>query len=406
MIIRIQYDFSESARNNHEDSSGSFSSIFGAISDAGRASVNAIMGTPSNQGHALSRTSKQSRRKMNGFDVRKLKVMGPGGRGDQDFILTTPRVMGAGPTHFSDLVDILHNGQRQGVVVFRGGSGLSLSSPRPPLASLVSATPTAATDRTFFSDPVPSPFPFDRKVHQRQGLFNNRPPQPSSFAAAPPPTLSSTFPTAPSFANSFQPNQPLSFAGGGSSGSNFNSARPTSSFSATPTLSSNALKFPEETTINQIINSLGQQSGLAVQPEKLMIHVVEQQNLGSPLKTSNGPVEQVRFVSQVEKKRKRKKKNKKKKNKPAVVENAQELVEELRRQGKNAKGPSISFITAANEPIQTRQTLSSNSNLAFRTGRQTNTDKVVVPGFPNGLPNGVPEGVKIALASAERGNKF
>jgi len=38
-----------------------------------------------------------------------------------------------------------------------------------------------------------------------------------------------------------------------------------------------------------------------------------------------------------------------------------------------------------------------------RSSRQTNTDKVVVPGFPNGLPNGVPEGVKIALASAQRG---
>jgi len=44
-----------------------------------------------------------------------------------------------------------------------------------------------------------------------------------------------------------------------------------------------------------------------------------------------------------------------------------------------------------------------NEERAGRSSRQTNTDKVVVPGFPNGLPNGTPEGVKIALASAERG---
>ena len=43
------------------------------------------------------------------------------------------------------------------------------------------------------------------------------------------------------------------------------------------------------------------------------------------------------------------------------------------------------------------------TNFDLRSGRQVNTDKVVVPGFPNGLPNGVPEGVKIALASAQRG---
>jgi len=44
-----------------------------------------------------------------------------------------------------------------------------------------------------------------------------------------------------------------------------------------------------------------------------------------------------------------------------------------------------------------------NEGRAGRQSRQTNTDKVVVPGFPNGLPSGAPEGVKIALASAQRG---
>jgi len=44
-----------------------------------------------------------------------------------------------------------------------------------------------------------------------------------------------------------------------------------------------------------------------------------------------------------------------------------------------------------------------NQRTLQRQSRQVNTDKVVVPGFPNGLPNGVPEGVKIALASAQRG---
>lgn len=48
-------------------------------------------------------------------------------------------------------------------------------------------------------------------------------------------------------------------------------------------------------------------------------------------------------------------------------------------------------------------TPANNEGRAHRQSRQTNTDKVVVPGFPNGLPNGTPEGVKIALASANRG---
>lgn len=182
--------------------------------------------------------------------------MGGNGRGHDDILTTTPRMMRATPTHFSDLVDILHNGQRQGVLVFRSGSGLVVSSPRPDL-SAISATPDSATERAFFGDPVPSPFPFDRKVHQRQGFFQRPPPPatPTSFAA--PLTTQNSF--NPSFSNSFQPNQPITFLGGGVS----NNALPTSSFSlATPT-SSSSLRFPEETTINQIINNLGQQSGLA-----------------------------------------------------------------------------------------------------------------------------------------------
>ena len=102
---------------------------------------------------------------MNGFDVRKVPVMGVGGRvaTDQFGLTSTPRAIGgASPTHFSDMLDILQNGQRQGVLVFRSGSGLAISSPRPPVTPI-----TSATDRAFFgtfSDPVPSPFPFDRKV--------------------------------------------------------------------------------------------------------------------------------------------------------------------------------------------------------------------------------------------------
>jgi len=51
----------------------------------------------------------------------------------------------------------------------------------------------------------------------------------------------------------------------------------------------------------------------------------------------------------------------------------------------------------------TSATPSADNHAHSRQSRQTNTDKVVVPGFPNGLPSQVPEGVKIALASAQRG---
>ena len=77
--------------------------------------MNALMGggaMPTNEERA-GRSSK-SRRRMNGFDVRKVPVMGVGGRVNQ-FSMTTPRAIGASPTHFSDMLDILQNGQRQGV---------------------------------------------------------------------------------------------------------------------------------------------------------------------------------------------------------------------------------------------------------------------------------------------------
>lgn len=132
-----------------------------------------------------------------------------------------------------------------------------------------------------------------------------------------------------------------------------------------------------------------------------MIQVLEQQKLGSKLKTSNGPVE-----FQQQRKKPKKKKNKKKKNNKAA-QNAEALVAELSRQGKTAVvGPSLSFLTSSSNSAgggSAQPLLSSQSNFDFRTGRQTNLDKVVVPGFPNGLPNGVPEGVKIALAQAQRG---
>ena len=69
---------------------------------------------------------------------------------------------------FSDLVDIFQNGQRQGVMVLRSGSGLAFSSPRPPVGGV-----TTATDRSFFPPIKPSPFPFDRKIHQNMKEFSN-----------------------------------------------------------------------------------------------------------------------------------------------------------------------------------------------------------------------------------------
>ena len=289
-----------SSRNN--DNSGSFSSIFSAIGNQGYAAVNALMGgaaaTPTNEERA-GRSSK-SRRRMNGFDVRKVPVMGVGGRSVNQFGMTTPRAIGqASPTHFSDMLDILQNGQRQGVLVFRSGSGLGISSPHPPVNSNNLAT--SATERTFFSDPNPSPFPFDRRVHQRQGpAFNSQQLQatPNSFSAPP--------------SSSFFPSQTSTFNTGGGGGA-LSSVPAPNAFSASQQPSFASLRFPEEqsafratptgfsgtpttstTTINQLINQMGFQSGAATPAEQLQIQVVEQQNLGK-LKTSNSFVQQQTF---------------------------------------------------------------------------------------------------------------
>ena len=297
MVTFVNF-FSDASARSSDSNSGSFSSIFSAIGNGGRAAVNALMGTPNltptnNEGRA-HRQSK-SRRRMNGFDVRKVPVMGVGGR-DQFGSVTTPRAIGrASPTHFSDMLDILQNGQRQGVLVFRSGSGIVVSSPRPlPLE------PTSATDRTFFSDPVPSPFPFDRKVHQRQGFSPIQVATPNAFT-----------PAAPS--SSFSPSQ-TTFTGGGGGAGAISSVPAPNSFNSRPSQPSFAnLRFPEEqsafratpssvptnptiatSTINELINQMGFQSGVAPKPEQLQIQVVEQQNLGK-LKTSNGPVQQQSF---------------------------------------------------------------------------------------------------------------
>ena len=111
--------------------------------------------------------------------------------------------------------------------------------------------------------------------------------------------------------------------------------------------------------------------------------------------------------------RKNKNKNKQNKNKTSVIQNAEALANELSRQGKSAIGPSLNFLTTSKnpsvepllkpQPDNPKIRTSNSRSFDFRTGRQTNLDKVVVPGFPNGLPNGVPEGVKIALANARAG---
>ena len=323
-----------------QNSPSSFSSIFSAISDAGRAFIG---GGGSQEGRAGRQSKKKSgrlRKMSGGFDVKKL-----------------PNIKRSG--QFSDLVDIFQNGQRQGVMVFRSGSGLAFSSPRPPVAN----TPKSATDRSFFPPPKPSPFPFDRKIHKTMGFVNSRPNQQLTQQLT---TSTSPFTPSAPFATNFP-----------------------------PSTTQNSFAFPNNVvnTINQnqgqqftnadlknMVESFGLNSVSAPNPEKLMIQVVNSQKLH----TSSGPVEQKPFRP----KKPKKKKNKKSKQK-VQVENAENLVTELRRQGKTALGPSLSF--------------AGNTINDFRTGRQTNTDKVVVPSFPNGLPNGTPEGVKVALASAVRG---
>ena len=347
--------FSESLADS-QNSPSSFSSIFSAISDAGRAFIGGGP-APNNEGRAGRQSKKKSGRlrKMPGLDVKKLRNIKRSGQ-------------------FSDLVDIFQNGQRQGVMVLRSGSGLAFSSPRPPVAS--NQVVTTATDRSFFPPQKPSPFPFDRKIHKTMNEFSN------SFS---PIRQNQQLITNQQLnQNPFTPSAPFS--------TSFPPSSTQNSF-AFPNLNSNVnsvninngdnLSVLNNADLTNMVENFGLNT-VAPNPEQLMIHVVNQQKL----RTSNGPVEQTPFRP----KKNKKKKNKKKKNKEKVVQNAEELVTELRRQGKTALGPSLSF--------------AGNTINDFRTGRQTNTDKVVVPGFPNGLPSGAPEGVKIALASAQRGNFF
>ena len=94
----------------------------------------------------------------------------------------------------------------------------------------------------------------------------------------------------------------------------------------------------------------------------------------------------------------KKSKNKRKNKKNNNIEDKADL-------SSNTIEPSLTFLKSeSNQNNQIVQNLQTNFEL--RTGRQTNTDKVVVPGFPNGLPSQVPEGVKIALASAQRGKNL
>ena len=94
----------------------------------------------------------------------------------------------------------------------------------------------------------------------------------------------------------------------------------------------------------------------------------------------------------------KKSKNKRKNKKNNNIEDKADL-------SSNTIEPSLTFLKSeSNQNNQIVQNLQTNFEL--RTGRQTNTDKVVVPGFPNGLPSQVPEGVKIALATAQRGKKI
>ena len=344
--------FSESLADS-QNSPSSFSSIFSAISDAGRAFIGGGP-APNNEGRAGRQSKKKSGRlrKMPGLDVKKLRNIKRSGQ-------------------FSDLVDIFQNGQRQGVMVLRSGSGLAFSSPRPPVAS-ANQVVTTATDRSFFPPQKPSPFPFDRKIHKTMSEFSN------SFS---PIRQNQQLITNQQLSNPFTPSAPFS--------TSFPPSSTQNSF-AFPNLNSNVnsvninngdnLSVLNNADLTNMVENFGLNT-VAPNPEQLMIHVVNQQKL----RTSNGPVEQTPFRP-----KKNKKKNNKKKNKEKVVQNAEELVTELRRQGKTALGPSLSF--------------AGNTINDFRTGRQTNTDKVVVPGFPNGLPSGAPEGVKIALASAQRGN--
>ena len=102
--------------------------------------------------------------------------------------------------------------------------------------------------------------------------------------------------------------------------------------------------------------------------------------------------------SALKKRKNKKNKSKNKKNKKNKNNNNNNESNELLQEKGGSIGPSLTFLNAESQRQNVIQT-----NFDLRSGRQVNTDKVVVPGFPNGLPNGVPEGVKIALASAQRG---
>ena len=263
-----------------------------------------------------ARHGKPSRRKMTGFDVRKVDRRNGAG---------TPiprRLATPTPTMFSDLVDILHNGQRQGLLVFNSGSGLSAgisTSARPPpnfnsiplggratpkTSPSLTFTPTfvpSGTDRAFFSSsPNPtssSPFPFDRRIHQQQQQHFR--PANSPFRATP------TSPTFPSHINTtpFFNNPPPS---------SFPVQTNTPVIQHQQTVPGTIVNNNNNNALVEALSFASSTDTVAPRPEKLIIHVVEQQKLGK-LKTSNGPVEQTRQqVNVVKRKRNKSKKNKRK----------------------------------------------------------------------------------------------
>ena len=125
--------------------------------------------------------------------------------------------------------------------------------------------------------------------------------------------------------------------------------------------------------------------------QNLSLKPAKEQRQGK-LKTGNGqPVQQ---SSKKPSKKKNKKSDKKSNSSDRQVTLFDvELVEPVKRQGKQSKQPPLTFVTSD-------LIASPSSSVSKLAGRQLNAN---IPGFPNGLPSQVPEGVRIALVSAQRG---
>ena len=238
-------------------------------------------------------------------------------------------------------------------------------------------TPSSSTPRVFeeLIDLISPPFGHQQqhdnniRATTNNNNFNNFPPNSFPTATTPHQQQQQQFST--SFSNNNQASQAFNNNG-------FQSTRGFAHSTTTPIPQS----FPSQS------QSFQTTSAAAVASQKLVLN--SNQSFGR-LKTGNGqPVPQ---ESKPPKGKKNKKNKNKNKNENVLF--GVEIVDQVseKRQGKQSKQPTLTFL---NPDLQAS---SSSNSLSKLSGRQPNK----IPGFPSGLPAQVPEGVRIALQSAQIG---